>query len=46
MTKEFRCKKCNYSFKGISMPPLCPNCGENESLYEEKSAQELIEGIE
>lgn len=43
---EFRCKKCNYSFKGIRVPSQCPNCGNQNSLSEEKSAQELLKELE
>ncbi|MEA3329247.1 MAG: hypothetical protein U9Q06_00705 [Nanoarchaeota archaeon] len=43
---ELRCKKCNFFFQGSGNSNLCPNCGEKNVLFEEKSAEELINEID
>ena len=45
---KYRCKQCNYTFviESREMPKICPNCGEKSSLDKERSAQEILEGIE
>ncbi|MBS3072720.1 rubredoxin [Candidatus Pacearchaeota archaeon] len=45
---KFRCKRCNYSFsrEGSVNPKTCPNCGNTNCIYKEKSATELLDEIE
>ena len=42
---KFRCKKCNYVFKREFAPKICPNCGEEEKIEKEQSADELLKDI-
>lgn len=39
---KLRCKNCNYNFEAERIPNLCPNCGEEKSIYQERSAEELV----
>jgi len=44
---KLRCKNCNYRFNvsSIELTKLCPNCGKQNSLEKEKSAEEIMEEL-
>jgi len=35
---KYRCRYCNFSYRprGEKIPTVCPNCGKNDTLIEEK----------
>jgi len=41
---KMRCTKCNFSFevRDTRNAITCPNCGENDKVAKEKSAEELL----
>lgn len=43
---KLRCDKCNYFFEAVREPSVCPHCGSENSLSQEKSAEDLLNEIE
>ena len=41
MTK-FRCEACGYSLERNTKPKTCPYCGKNNSMAEEKNAEQIL----
>ena len=40
------CIKCNYSFEKEKITSRCPYCAEDNSIKEQRSAQDIIDEVE